>query len=154
MSDSPTVNGAAARLAEIQAKREQLAAAREQRAEISPEEQLAIAERDLRDDEALDKFEREVGRIGTEIQIVRSSVGAVIVKRPHMATYRKWQASLTRDSDDPGADEINLVRPNVLHPSKEEFDRLIERQPFLLSRCTSAVCELAGVRKKEIEKKY
>ena len=135
-------------LAAIRAKRAALAEAREARSAPTDAELLATEQRALADDEALDKLEAEYGKVGRAIQIVRSDVGAVIVKRPHMAVFRRFQD----DPKDTTALE-KLVRPCVLHPSKPEFDRMCEELPFLLQQCADAVVVLAGVRTEETRAK-
>jgi hypothetical protein len=137
-----------AQLAEIRSKRAKLAEARELRALPSAAEQLATEQRALADDEALERLELEHGPVGKAIEIVRTDVGAVIVRRPHMAVFRRFQD----DSKDTAALE-KLVRPCVLHPSKAEFDRMCEELPFTLQRCADAVCKLAGIRKEDIQAK-
>jgi hypothetical protein len=137
-----------AQLAEIRSKRVKLAEARELRAVPSAAEQLAMEQRALADDEALERLELEHGPAGKAIDIVRTDVGAVIVRRPHMAVFRRFQD----DSKDTAALE-KLVRPCVLHPSKAEFDRMCEELPFTLQRCADAVCTLAGIRKEDIKAK-
>lgn len=134
----------AAELAKIRARRATLAEAREARAAPSIQEQLAAEQRALADDEALDRLETEHGRVGSVIEIVRTEIGSVIVRRPHMAVFRRFQD----DKQDTTALE-KLVRPCVLHPSKTEFDRMCEELPFILQKCADACCRLAGVRVEE-----
>jgi len=141
-------NETAAQLAAIRLQRQALAEAREARQQPTEAELLAIEQRELAAEQALEKFEQEYGRVGRAIEIVRSDVGSVIVKRPHMATYRKFQD----DARDTTSAE-KLVRPCVLYPSKPEFDRMVEELPFLLVRCADAVCTLAGVRKEDVRAK-
>jgi hypothetical protein len=137
-----------AQLAAIRAKRAALAEAREQRAQPSAADQLAAEQRALADDEALERLELEHGPAGKAIEIVRTEVGGVIVRRPHMAVFRRFQD----DNKDTAALE-KLVRPCVLHPSKADFDRMCEELPFTLQRCADAVCRLAGIRKEDIQAK-
>jgi hypothetical protein len=147
-ADGNSSDSMAAELAAIRAKRQALAEAREARQTPSDAEQLAREQRELADDEALDRLETEHGRIGSAIEIVRTDVGGVIVRRPHMAVFRRFQ-------DDPKDTKAleKLVRPCVLHPSKTEFDALCERLPFLLQRAADACCVLAGVRRDDVREK-
>lgn len=138
-----------AELESIRAKRQALAEAREARALPTVGESLALEKRALADDEALDRLEQEHGRIGTVIQIVRSNVGGVIVRRPHMAVFRRFQDEGKRDME--AIDR--LVRPCVLYPSKPEFDRMCEELPFLMQLVADAVVTLAGVRIDDVKAK-
>lgn len=138
-----------ARLREVRAKIDALNEARERRNMMSVDEQIAIEERRLKEAEALDKLEQEHGKVGRDIQIVESDVGAVIVKRPTMAVYRRFQDSGTTETKD----LENLVRPCVLHPSKAEFDQMIERLPMLLRHAADACVVLAGLRVKNLQAK-
>lgn len=141
------------RLADLAAKRDALQRARDERAKFTPEEQLAIAERALAADEKLDALEQEHGRVGKAIAIVRidddADGRAVIVKRPNMTQFRKFQDSSTNTSKDIDL----LVRPCVLWPSLPEYDQLVNELPFLTKRVADAVTTLAGVRKSDVSEK-
>lgn len=123
--------------------------AREQRAKPTVSEQLALKRRELKEAKALDEREREFGAVGKEIDIVHSDVGAVIVKRPTMTVYRRFQDSGKTETKD----YEQLVRPCILYPSRAEFDQLIEQRPMLLVHCADACIALAGLRASEIRKK-
>lgn len=135
------------KLAEVRARRAALAEAAEQRLQPTPEERLAIEQRELAEDEALDAAAREHG--ARAVMIVRSDVGAVIVKRPHLATFRRFQ-----ETKNPKCEDLEkLVRPCLVYPSRDRFDLIIAELPFMLNRCADAVSTLAGVRRKDIEEK-
>ena len=131
----------------VRAKRAALEDARTARTEPSIAERLATEKRELAEDEVLDRLAEEHGH--KHIELVRCEYGAVIVKRPHLATYRRFQDA--GKSDTKTYDQ--LVRPCVLYPSKAEFDALLEQQPHLLTRCADAVVRLAGVRTEEVQAK-
>jgi len=147
MSTEPT--DIEAQLAAVLDERDKLARAREARSQPTAAELLAVAQRELAEDRELDRLEAEHGKVGRVLLMVRSEVGAVIVKRPHMATFRKFQ-----EAKDIGTKELeNLVQPCVLYPTRAEFDGMLKELPFLLNRCADAVSTLAGVRKEDIKGK-
>jgi hypothetical protein len=127
-------------LAAIKLKRAQLAEAREARAEPTAAELVAVEKRQLAEDEAFDAAIAEHG--AKRVEFVRGRDGAIVLKRPHMATYRKFQDNGSLSSDSVEA----LVKPCIVWPSKAEFDVLVKDEPALLQRCANAVCALAGVR--------
>src|ERR1700759_3690440 len=110
------------RLRALREQRQRIEDEREARAEPSVAEQIAIEERKLAEAQALEKLEAEHGAVGKEIELVDSDVGGVIVRRPTMNVFRRFQDSGTNET----SDWLNLVRPCVLYPSKAEFDALIE----------------------------
>jgi hypothetical protein len=134
-------------LAELRAKRAALADAREARAILTPDQEIEKEKRALEQDDALDKAETEHG--AKRVRLVRGDSGAVILKRPHMVTFRKFQDRGTTDSEALEA----LIKPCILWPTKAEFDALMQEEPALLQRCANAVCALAGVRVDEVTKK-
>lgn len=140
------------RLGELQEQRASLEEKREARLKLTPEEQVAIAERALAADKALDELEQKHGKIGVCIQIVRlddeRDGRAVILKRPNMTVFRRYQ-----DGDNESKDVDNLVRPCVLYPSKAEFDLLVQENPFLIVRCGNVCSTLAGVRREDVSTK-
>lgn len=136
-------------LRELTERVDALSQAREARAQPTKAELIALKKRELKEAEELDKFEREVGKVGKEIDIVQSDVGAVILKRPTMTTYRRFQDSGKVETKD----FEQLVRPCVLYPSRAEFDQLVEQRPMLLAHCADACIALAGLRASEIRKK-
>jgi hypothetical protein len=68
----------------------------------------------------------------------------VILKRAHAASFKAFQ-----DKDGAKLDDIEaLVKPCVVYPAPEVFDRLVTtEQPAVLVRCAEAVCYLAGARR-------
>ena len=111
-----------AQLALLRDKRAALAEAREARQIPSVKEKLAIAQRALAVDEAIDRLEQEHGKLGKGIQVVRvddeTDGRAVILKRPIMTVYRRYQDSAGNETKD----VEKLVRPCVVFPSIAEFD--------------------------------
>jgi hypothetical protein len=139
-----------AQLEALQAKREAIEAARLEREKPSLQEQVAIEQRRLTEDEKFDELSQQHGKL---IEMVRPEdrpdVGAVIVKAPHLATYRRFQESGKADFKTFDA----LVRPCLLYPSKGEFDALCEQMPALHTLACNAVVRLAGHRGKDVESK-
>lgn len=134
----------AKKLAEIRAERARLAAADAERdAAEDIAGQIEAEARGLADDQAWAKARAEHGK---RIKRVDSDLGAVIVKRPHHHHFRRFQES----AETTYAEFDRLVRPSLVHPAPDVFDKMLEEQPALLARVAAAVCELAGVRLKEL----
>lgn len=129
------------RLKAAKAAREALRVEREAKAEAARLEREADAEeRALADETALDAAEREHGE--GRVAGVETAMGLVIVKRPHSALYRRFV-----DAQKATVTEFEkLVLPNVVYPSKERVESILEEQPAVLSELASAVCRLAGAK--------
>lgn len=129
-----------AQLAAIRARRAALAETAQARLTPTLDEQVALEARALEEDELLERFQLEHG--ARAVAIIRTEAGAVIVRRPHIAAYRKFQdrGALTSDS----AEE--LVKSCLLHPSKPELDKVLRLIPGVLVTLASACVELAGHR--------
>jgi hypothetical protein len=106
-------------------------------------DELEAEERALADLDVLDKIEAEHGPENKRWRKVPTGLGLVVVKRPALATFRKYQDKGKTDS----ASLDQLVRPCLVHPTKAEFDRIVEQEPAALMRAANAVCYLAGIRK-------
>jgi hypothetical protein len=83
---------------------------------------------------------------GRKIAAVPTDLGVVIVKRPHQALVRRFQASKTSNSDD----AMGLVGPSLVHPARSVFEEMLKEQDVILARVARAALELAGFRQKEM----
>lgn len=112
-------------------------------------EQIAEAEREFTDAKAVACAEDEIGPIGKKIETVQTTLGVVIVKQANPVLYKKYmdQGSLKiKDLD-------QMVRPCVVYPSDDKFDRILDEQPAVLVLCADAVARLAGIRVEAIQGK-
>lgn len=123
-----------------EAKREDSARAQKLADELEAEER-AIADLDV-----IEKIEVEHGPENKKWRRVNTGAGMIIVSRPQLATFRKFQDRGKTDS----AALDQLVRPCLLHPTKAEFDEIVKQEPAALTRASNAVCYLAGIRKGDI----
>jgi hypothetical protein len=121
------------RIAEERDKREAAAALV---AEVEAEE------RALRDEQAIEKAVAEYGELGGKINSFPTTLGVVILKKPHHVIFRKFQ-----DLGEYNQVECEkLVRSCLVHPDKSEFDRYIQEQPGILVPLANLACALAGVK--------
>lgn len=135
-------------LADLRAQREQLELERSKRREQEDlDAELDAAKRALADEQAIDTAEREHG--ARKVAVVRTDCGVVIVKRPHVNTFRKFQDKGSTDS----AAQDALVRPCLVHPTVFEFERICGEQPATLGQVASAVIRLAGFRAEDVAAK-
>lgn len=138
------------RLAEVRARRAEIAKRRERREDSkSPDERLAAEERALKDDEAIERFETEIGPDGEKIRIVRTTLGVVIVKRAHPASYKQFMDLKTTKVEDCE----KLARRCVVYPEATELDRITEDLPATWLRLAGAITKLAGHSNAELEEK-
>ena len=119
-------------------------AARTERAELSALKEAIEREKNaLRDAPAIEKAELEHG--ADKIATVVTRLGAVVLKRPHSASYRRFQDQASSKSED----VIKLVRPCVVYPTAAELDRILDEQPGVLARLADAVATLADAAQEE-----
>lgn len=132
-------------LAELEAKREAIALRREAFANAEAEaDKLAAAQRGLADDEKIEALELEHGT--RKIAVLRTELGAVVVKRPHLNTFRKFQDHGATDSEALG----KLVRPCLVHPDVANFEKICAERPATLMQVANACIRLAGVRSEDL----
>jgi len=139
-----------ARLAEVRTKRAALADARARaQAEREVHETLEREERALGDAEALAAAEAKYGPEGQRIRAVETPMGVIIVRRAGQASFRRFM-----DSPKASVDEAErLVRPCIVHPSRAEFEAIMDEYPALWIRLAGAVSKLAGHRAEELNEK-
>jgi hypothetical protein len=136
----------AERLAKVRAERAALAAAKAKAdADRALEVELEAEELALKDDQAIAHAEAEHGPVGKKIATVHTDLGVIIVKRPNMTLFRRFQDTGSMKH----ADLDKLVRPCRVYPDEAAFDRILDELPATVARVASAVCELAGVRQQD-----
>lgn len=125
-------------------------AAEEERASRAATQQLTdeveAEERAASDAEAIAKAETEHGPIGKKIRAVHTDLGVIIVKRSHPVAWRAFQDK----AESTTLAFYELVHPCVVHPDKDEFDRILDELPATLIRAADAVAYLAGARNEEV----
>ncbi len=108
-----------------------------------------LLELELERARVIDAAEEKYGVVDDGIAVIAVSdapdAPIVIVKRPPMATFRKYQDSKANASEAASA----FVRPCVVHPAQDAYDRLLNEYPALLTRLTKACAKLAGYRDDE-----
>lgn len=135
-----------ARLAAAEAARDAARARREAvEAEREALRSVEVAERDAADEVALADAIEAHGLVGVAIATVATAAGLVIVKRPRAADYRR----LLERGSQKVEDMERIVRPCVIHPRIEAFDRITEDYPALLPVVALQVVELAEAARRE-----
>ena len=148
MTDSPTAASVReqleAELAAAKAANASHIAARAERAELAAlKESIERENNALRDAPFVEKAEIELGI--DKIATIVTRLGAVVLKRPHSASYRRFQDQASSKSED----VIKLVRPCVVYPASAELDRILDEQPGVLARLADAVATLADAAQEE-----
>lgn len=94
------------------------------------------------DPNIIEKAKTEFGEDG--VRLVRTGKHEFLVHRPARGDWKRYR----KESKDPArsGDALEvLVRSCVAHPSREEFDRLLDRFPALCEEIAEPVLELAGL---------
>lgn len=92
-----------------------------------------------------EKLEKELGGpAGSMFAIVDVSElgeGCIAVKLGedvHYATYKESKMNVV--------DTETFVLPNVVHPSKDDYRKIVARRPAIADRCALALAELYGIK--------
>lgn len=94
------------------------------------------------DQGVVDKAKADFGDDG--VRVIRTGKHEFLVHRPARADWKRYR----KESKDPArnGDALEvLVRSCVVFPSREEFDRLLDRYPALCEEIAEPVLELAGL---------
>jgi len=135
-------------------KRLELARASRERAEASRRARFAVddlqrqverEEQAAQDTAAIEELEAKHGREGVDIAVVRTSYGAVVVKKPSRLRYTRFV-----DAGKHNLDNVEtLVKECLLHPSKASFNAICDKETDTIRRCGNAIGFLHGIRIKE-----
>lgn len=137
-------------LAELRARREALESVRRARDEAEAGAKKIAAEKfAIAKLEAIEEAEAKHGPLDQKIAVIDTDLGAVIVKRAHAATFRKYQDRGKSDHDTIS----NLVRPSLVYPALADFERICDELPATMARCADAIVGLAGFRVQELSGK-
>lgn len=150
LASAPAPDPHAAELADIRRKRAEVEARRTKLADEREGPAALVRERrELADAEALERFENEIGPVDEKIRVVKTSLGSIIVRRPHVAAYKRFMDLKTTKVEDCE----KLVRPCVLYPDAATLDTIVDTLPGTWLRLTGALTLLAGYRAEELGEK-
>jgi hypothetical protein len=136
-----------AQLAELRRQRLAVAEARAKRnADREFADALAREQRALAEEIALADAEAEHGPIDVKIGVVETDLGIVILKRAHANFYKRFQDQGRFKT----ADVEKLVRPSVVYPDADAFDRILDELPATLVACGNKLAALAGQRAEDL----
>ena len=149
-TEKPELSPKEKELAEILAKRAELAEAMKARdAAKALDDTIARERRNLENEEAIAKAETEHGRIvDGKIAAIETRLGVVIVKCPKNVFYKRFM-----DGKNGRKDAEALVAHCLVHPSQGDFDALLEELPATLDVAMNTCAQLAGITAKEVSGK-
>lgn len=101
-------------------------------------------ERDCQRMELASKYERELGREGSEFMIFDSKFvddPLVVLKRPATVQWTKYEQSKMTY-----ADRYDFVAPSVVHPTLDEFNALKEKRAGATISCSNLLSAMMGLR--------
>jgi hypothetical protein len=142
------------RIADARAKRDAIEARSKAQKRIDAlKREAEDAEREAKEAEVLEQLEAEHGPLNIKIRRVLTPEGMIVVQKPPIQFYHRFQKQLAKD----GADEIaamsTFVRPYIIYPDKAERERLMEEYPHALVDCANAAAWLNGAGRKDLEGK-
>ncbi len=138
------------KLAALRSQRAALEAKREAReAEREASDELEREQQAIKDLEAIEKLEEEHGPKGKKWDTVDTRRGIIAVKRPAGPTWKKFTELEKIRHQDVDA----FVRPCRIYPDAAEFNAIVEDEPAALMRAATKACELAGLRRNEVQGK-
>lgn len=130
---------------------DELAALRKKKAEREAGKDKARQKAELERLRLEDRFEEEIGGLGRDFCIVDVSdldEGFVVLKRGEPVLWTTFKKSKMNEVDTEG-----FVLPSVVHPTKDDYRKLVMKRPFVAERCANEVAKLYGVKVKEDEGK-
>lgn len=92
------------------------------------------------DQAIIDKLKSEHG----ECKLVKTNGLEIVVRRPRRGEYKRFMKGVSNDRDKADAVET-LVLDCVVHPTRKEFDALLDTLPALCEELGEHVLELAGL---------
>lgn len=126
-------------LAELQKRKADREAARKVENTAAEIERLTLEE----------KFEAElggaVGRTFAMVDVSGLGEGFVVLKLGEAALLNAFMAAKDNDAVTTEA----FVLPNVVHPARDEYRKLVMRRPVVAARCAGALVELYGLKAKD-----
>lgn len=135
------------KLEALRARRAELAEAAAARKAPSVDDLIAEETTKLEAAEAYEKAQVEHGI--KQVALIETAAGDVVLRRPHVAAYRKFQDAEGNKSES----AIEFVKSCLLYPSKPVFDKWYTAQAGILPDLASACVELAGFRDKSAKGK-
>jgi hypothetical protein len=135
------------KLEALRARRVALAEAAAARNAPSVDEQIAEETNKLEAAEAYDRAQVEHG--AKQVALIETAAGDVVLRRPHVAAYRKFQDAEGNKSES----AIEFVKSCLLYPPKPTFDKWYTEQAGILPDLANACVVLAGFRDKNAKGK-
>lgn len=129
-----------AELTPAQLKRRALEEARARKLEERVARDKALEdERAVADLEAVERAEAEHGEIGVALGEIKTPLGVVIIKKPKLHEWRRYQDSKMNVSD-----QETLVSTCIVHPDLKSFRQMVSDYPALGNAAANMVVRLAG----------
>jgi 23S rRNA-/tRNA-specific pseudouridylate synthase len=98
----------------------------------------------------IEKYTADLGGLpDIEFRVVAIDDHFVVVRKPHELVYKKFRDRGKTDT----VSCLELVKPCLVHPSKEEFNAICEQKPAMADAAAGAVLYLGGVRAESQEGK-
>lgn len=107
-------------------------------------------ERELQAEDLIQRFERELGPLHSEFELVVTEFdGCIVVKRGEEVLYKRFMSIVNSPKGATDVDHYQYVVSTVVHPEREAFDKLVAKRPHIAQRCANAQLSLHGVATKE-----
>jgi hypothetical protein len=129
--------------------KDRLAKAREEKAKRDKAAEEARDAAELQMLELDEHFSKELGARGLEFEIVGTALGPVVLKRGEAILQTRLSNSKMTD-----ADVVEYITPCVVHPAKEAFLGMLDKQPLIANRCALALATLFGAKANDEAGKY
>jgi len=129
-----------AELAAAKAPREAMQAVLEESAEI------ARLTQELSDEPHIAAAVEEHGAVGDAIAVLHTPAGAIIVRRPKGAVWRRFSETAAGMKS---GDILTFVKSCLVYPQKADVERIFDLHPAALERVGGMLAELANVKASE-----
>lgn len=128
---------------------EMRAAGEAKRATITEQTELERLQRELEDEPHIQEAIDTHGAIGDGIAILRTRMGAIVVKRPAQSAWRRFSDGKAIT----GQESRTLVAACRVYPSMARVDEIVDAYPAALEQVAGLACELAAAGSKEVAAK-
>lgn len=124
---------------------ESRAATATKQAEAEQKVDLERLKHDVMDEPHIAAAIEEHGAVGVGIQVLRTPIGCIIIKRPKKALWRRFS-----DADKvTGQQTLGLVTGCLVYPSPQRFEEITAEFPAALEQAGGMACLLAAASDKD-----
>lgn len=122
--------------------RERLKASRDALAVIEAKADEAEELRELAVNEVTIKLAETHGLPGKDFAVLDTTAGPIALKPGLTVYWKKYLAKVPDKGQPTHEDAYAYVAPCVIHPSRDDFDKILETRPAIVQQCANVLTDL------------